>query len=126
MHDGSMKEIKEMPDSFGRSRDQAHPLESRITQALEQAPPVTAPEGFAARVMAGLPEHAAQSVPPLRRSYFGFAAVAASLVVLLAAMLWLAPRATGHALYWMGFEWILCAQFCVAAVWLGLRGSRLE
>jgi hypothetical protein len=113
-----------MKDLLDDSADQTKLLELRITQALEQAPPVTLPEGFAARFMSGLPEQS--SVSPLRRSNFGLAGVAASLVVLLVAMVWLAPRATGHAFYWMAFEWILCAQFCGAAVWLGMLRSRME
>lgn len=97
-------------------------LDGRIIGALEHAPPVRVPEGFAAQVAARLPER----TPVVRRFHYGYAAVAASLVLLLGAMLWLAPRAASHSLYWIGFEWLLCAQFCGAAVWLGLLRGRME
>jgi hypothetical protein len=100
-------------------------LELRITEALERPARVEVPEGFAARVAQRLPKRTARVMPEIRASQFGFAAMMVSLVVLLAAMVLLAPRATSHAIYWTALEWTFCAQFCALAVWVGIgrRGT---
>jgi hypothetical protein len=119
MHGDPMKD-------FDMREDETLRLEARITAALEQAPRVVAPEDFAARVAARVPVRSTLSAPALQGARFGWAAAVVSLVVLLAAMLWLAPRATPHAVYWIALEWLMCAQFCAVAIWVGGWRSRAE
>ena len=114
-------------DDQAKSIDpQSEELDARIVAALERVPQVHIPEGFAARVASQVPAAVAL---PIARPYamrFGKAAVTLCMVVCAGAMLMLAPRATGHAIYWISLEWMLCAQFCVLAAWLGmwLAGDR--
>jgi hypothetical protein len=95
-------------------------LDARIVAALERAPQVRIPEGFAARIASQVPS--AVGLPDARpfAIRYGRAAVALCMVLCAAAMVLLAPRATGHAIFWMSLEWMLCAQFCLLAAWWGM------
>jgi hypothetical protein len=101
-------------------------LGARIVAALERAPEIRIPEGFAARVAAQVPAVAAIPDAQPYAIRYGRAAVVMCMVLSAAAMVMLAPRATGHAIFWMSLEWGLCAQFCVlAACWgMWLAGDR--
>jgi hypothetical protein len=94
-------------------------LESRIIQALENAPRPAIPAGFAARVARQLPPRAAVVLTPGR---YGYRAAVACLVLLFALMLAFAHRATGESLYWLSIESVFCAQFALLAIWLVVRG----
>lgn len=94
-------------------------LDARIVAALERAPQIQIPGGFAARVASQVPAAIALPDAPPFAIRYGKAAVVLSMVLCAAAMVLLAPRATGHAIFWMSLEWMLCAQFCVLAAWWG-------
>ncbi len=95
-------------------------LELWVTQALERMPEMTIPADFAARVAGRLPKRRARTMPALRTTRFGQIAAAMCLMVLLAAILVLAPRATLHEPLWVVLEWTLCGQFVLLAMWLGV------
>jgi hypothetical protein len=102
-------------------------IDARIVAALERAPEVRIPEGFAASVAARVPAAQESLSPHTYAIRYGKAAMVACMVLCAAAMLLLAPRATGHAIFWMSLEWVLCAEFCVLAASLGmwLAGDRV-
>jgi hypothetical protein len=93
-------------------------LDAKILRALETAPEVSIPAGFAARVARQLPPRAV--VTQLPRRYGRNAAVAcmAGLLVLIFA---LAHRAAGTSPLWVSVELIYCVQFVLLAVWVGMR-----
>ena len=95
-------------------------LDARIVAALERAPRIQIPEGFAARVASKVPAAVALPDAPPYAMRYRKAAVVLSMVLCAAAMVLLAPRATGHSIFWMSLEWGLCAQFCVLAAWWGM------
>jgi len=102
----------------------------RVQQVLERVPEVDVAGDFAARVAAR-----AMTEVPARRTLaarlpgetrFGTAAVWIGLVVLLAVMVVLAPKATGGGGFWVAMEWMLCAQFVGLAVWASAGTWRRE
>jgi hypothetical protein len=119
-----MQPLEDLANSLDREMQQ---LDARIVAALEHPPEVQIPRGFAARVAAQVsPAQEPWSAQTCAIRY-GKAAVVACMVLCAVAMLMLAPRATGHAIFWMSLEWVLCAQFCALAAWWGmwLAGDRL-
>jgi hypothetical protein len=96
-------------------------LERKIVMALEKAPHLVIPEGFAARVASALPAQPALLVTPAR---YGVRAGLACLVALMVLMLAAAPRAMGSSVLWLSIESIFCAQFALLAVWLVARSYR--
>ena len=118
--------LNPQPTPESSSSDEMRALDGRITAALERAPHPSIPADFAARVAARLPVVGARATTYLPSSRVGIAASIAGLLLLLAGMLLLAPRTTGHDVYWMGLEWTLAAQFCVLAVWLTLCHREVE
>lgn len=94
-------------------------LERKILLALESAPRIEIPAGFAARIARQLPARPAVVLTPRR---YGQRAAVACLAVLLVLILALAHRAAGDSLYWFSIELIFCVQFALLAVWLVARG----
>jgi len=96
-------------------------LERKILLALETAPRVDVPEGFAARIARQLPPQPAVVLTPAR---YGLRAAVACVAVLIALMLVSAPLAMGNSTLWLSLESIFCAQFGLLAVWLVARRYR--
>ena len=110
----------------GEPRDEAAELlEQRITEALEQGPEVRIPAGFAQRVMAQVPERGAWRAG-VRVPRAGWTAAVACLVGMLVALVVLAPRASGNAVFPVAMVWVVCVQFCVVAAWVAVRGTAGE
>jgi len=97
-------------------------LETKITLALETAPEICIPSGFAARIASQLPPLASATVTPPR---YGRNVAVVCMAMLLALILIFAHRATGTSLLWSSIEWIFCVQFALVAVWLAVRRARL-
>lgn len=93
-------------------------LDRRIIRALESAPLVDVPAGFAGRVVRQLPPRPELIMTPVR---YGQRAAIACLVFLVILILNFAHRATGTSLYWFSIESILCSQFALLTVWLVVR-----
>jgi len=95
--------------------------EDRITHALEQAPEVAVPAGFAARVMATVPEQKVARVPAhgffVRRTHYGRNAMLAGAAVLLCCLL---VAGHGGGVAWQLAEWTALAQLGGIALWCGL------
>jgi hypothetical protein len=96
-------------------------LERKIVVALENAPLVDVPAGFAARVAGSLPAQPTLRLTPAR---YGVRAALVCLVTLMLLMLVAAPRAMGSSALWLSIESIFCAQFALLAVWLVTRSYR--
>ena len=98
--------------------EQAESFEHRITAALERRADPAVPAGFAARVASTLPatRHARASL------HLGRTAAVIASVLMLAAMLWLAPhsapRFTDIA---FDAELLLMAELATVAAWLVLN-----
>ena len=103
--------------STATETDQLARLDQRLIHALEIAPEPRVPDDFAARVASLLPVRRSVSVTP---THYGHYAMAASMVILLAALLLLAPHA-GRSIFGLTLQWLLCAQFIGLAVWLSAR-----
>ncbi len=95
-------------------------LERRIDESLAQAPVLTIPADFAARVAALVP---AQQEVAIARPTFGRNTVLVCAAVLLIALLIVAPHATGKSVFATGIEWILCAQLSLLGLWFALSRS---
>jgi len=93
-------------------------LDQRLIHALEAAPEVHAPADFAARVVSRLPARRSVSVT---RTHYGYYAMLAGMVILLATLLLLAPQTADRSLFELTLQWLLCAQFIGLAVWLSAR-----
>jgi hypothetical protein len=99
--------------------------EDRITRVLEEAPAVTVPADFAARVMAQLPERKVGRVPEwsglfIRRTHYGRNAMLAGAAV-LCCLLVVAAIASNHGgVAWQATEWVVLAQLAGIALWCGL------
>ena len=107
-------------------RDLQREEDDRITRALEQAPAVTVPVEFAARVMAQLPERKVARAYDwsglfVRRTHYGRNAMLAAAAVLccLLVVAGLASRGSSDAV-WRITEWIVLAQLAGIALWWGL------
>jgi hypothetical protein len=97
--------------------------EDRITRALEQAPALTVPADFAARVMAQVPERKVVRVPAdgffVRRTHYGRNAMLVGAMVLCCLLV---AGAAGHGggIAWQLAEWTALAQLAGIALWYGL------
>jgi len=99
--------------------------EGRITRALEQAPAVTVPAEFAARVMARLPERKVLRVPAkqglfVRRTHYGRNALLAGAALLLCCLLVAGALGHGGGIAWQLAEWTALVQLGGIALWCGL------
>jgi hypothetical protein len=99
--------------------------EDRITHALEQAPAVTVPADFAARVMTQLPERKAARVPDwrglfVRRTHYGRNAMLAGAALLCCLLLVAGAASHGDPIAWRLAEWTALAQLAGIALWCGL------
>jgi hypothetical protein len=100
----------------------AEHLDQRIIRALEAVPEPQIPADFAARVARQLPTRRPVSLTP---THYGHNAMLVSMVATLAALIALAPHATGHATFDL-LEWLLFAQFILLAVWFSVRRHSLR
>jgi hypothetical protein len=98
--------------------DRLAKLDQRLIHALEIAPQPQVPSDFAARVASQLPARRPVSVTP---THYGHYAMLGSMVLLLVALLFLAPQPTNGSAFGLTFQWILCAQFIGLAVWMSAR-----
>jgi len=96
-------------------------LEAKITLALETAPAISVPSGFAARIAGQLPPLTIATVTPRR---YGRSVAMVCMCLLLALILIVAHRATGTSLLWSSIEWIFCIQFALVSVWLAVRRAQ--
>jgi hypothetical protein len=96
--------------------------DDRITRALEQAPAVTVPADFAARVMAQLPERKVARVPAgfqVHRTHYGRNAMLAGAALLCCLLLVGGIASKGGAAWWLA-EWTALAQLAGITLWCGL------
>jgi hypothetical protein len=96
--------------------------EDRMTRALEQAPAVTVPADFAARVMAQLPERKVARVPAgfeARRTHYGRNAMLIGAALLCCLLLVGAITSKGGVAWWLA-EWTALAQLGGITLWCGL------
>jgi hypothetical protein len=105
-------------------RDLQRAGEDRITQVLEQAPAVTVPVDFAARVMQRLPEPKVVRVPArrglfVRRTHYGRNAMLAG-AALLCCLLLAAAMGHGSGTARQLMEWAALTQLGGIALWCGL------
>jgi hypothetical protein len=100
------------------SVSEAAELDRRIVLALETAPRLAIPAGFAARVMAQLPTRRTVAVTPAR---YGYRMGAACLFLVLALMVAFAHQ--GTSVFGASLEWTLFLQFAVVAIWLVARSA---
>ena len=106
-------------------RDLQRVEEDRITHVLEEAPAVTVPADFAARVMQRLPEPKVVRVPArrglfVRRTHYGRNAMLAGAAV-LCCLLVVAAIASNHGgVAWQATEWVALTQLAGIALWCGL------
>jgi hypothetical protein len=106
MHDEPLR-----PDNSSQSA--VEDLDQRIVRALETAPEVQVPSGFAARVASQLPARRPVSLTP---THYGRNAMLAGIAATLAALVFLALHSTGPATFGL-LESLLFAQFIALAVW---------
>ncbi len=96
-----------------------------IIEALETAPHVNVPDDFAARVMARLPQQSTRRLrmPALpARSHYGRTAAVTCMVILVVAMVVLAPHTMqSRTLGYM--QALLFAQLAALLLWIGLNRS---
>ena len=120
---------------FDPQTDQHH--DRRLTSALEAAPDLVIPEGFAARVLSGLPaQHPSRlqsrlitfrrpsmaNLPALPTPTVGRHASYAAAVILISAMLLTAAHPEGPTHFGATIlEWSLTAEFILLTLWLTLR-----
>jgi hypothetical protein len=105
-------------------RDLQRAEEDRITHVLEQAPAVTVPTDFAARVMQQLPEPKVVRVRArrgwfVRRTHYGRNAMLAG-AVLLCCLLLAAAMGHGGGTARQLMEWTALTQLGGIALWCGL------
>ena len=97
-------------------------LDQRIVCVLETVPKPRIRDDFAARVASQLPAERPVSLTP---THYGHNAMLISMVATFAALIALAPHATGHATFEL-LESLLFAQFIVLAVWFSVRHHSLR
>ena len=106
------------------SRDEAM---ERLVRVLETAPAVVVSEDFAARVMARVPREP-QRRYVLRRSLqpsrIGQSLAFGALLVLVIAMLLLAPRTASSGM-WQSLQGLLFLQLLALLLWMGVSYRRL-
>ncbi len=96
-------------------------LDLRLTQALETAPEVAIPVGFAARMAAMAPAAPADVAARFESPRFALWAVRAALGLLVVTMLFFATRAMGRSVVPLTVEIALAAEFALLTVWISLR-----
>lgn len=101
-------------------------LDAAVVAALETKPEVRVPEGFAAKVVAGLPETSGATRRRERRSYeaqWGLWTAAALVAVGLFAAAVTVPAAL-HTQTGMIFEGLVAAEIAGIALWLSIGRVR--
>jgi hypothetical protein len=90
-------------------------LDAKIAHALETAPAVEIPAGFAARIAAQVPPLETVALTP---RHYGRNAAIVSVGVLLALIAVFAHRSMGSSLLWTSIEGVFCLQLALVAFWL--------
>jgi len=90
-------------------------FDAMLTAALERRPEIAVPEGFAARVAAGLPARAAAR--PARETHYGRAAMYGCMLLLTVVMAWI-PLTHTAAVLAMGSGASLVEMGCTAMAML--------
>jgi hypothetical protein len=98
-------------------------LEAKIARALETAPEMEIPAGFAAKVAAQMPPLETVALTP---RHYGRNAAFACMAVLLALIVVFAQRSIGNSLVWSSIEWIFCVQLALVAFWLTARNGQAD
>jgi hypothetical protein len=95
--------------------------EARITRALEDAPSVTVPADFAARVMARVPQRKPARYDLLlrQRTHYGRNLMLGGAVLLCALLITVAIGGQSTAT-WRLAEWIILVQLAGIALWYGM------
>jgi hypothetical protein len=101
----------------------ADSMDERLTRVLERKPEVAAPGGFAARVAGQVPVRKTVAMPTLR---YGLLAARIGMGVLLLALVVVAMRSTGHTMFGVVLEWILCAELIGLAAYLSGAWKPME
>jgi hypothetical protein len=95
--------------------------EDRMTRALEDAPHVTVPADFAARVMARVPQRKATryGLPLRQRTHYGRNLMVGGAVLLCALLVAVAVGGQTTAAVRVA-EWTIFAQLAGIALWYGM------
>lgn len=116
-----------------QDHNQDQRFDQRLTAALEAAPAIPVPEGFAARILAQLPtQHPAKlalrrrlslpEFPALPSPTVGWRVSYAAALIVLTAMLLTASHPEGRThLGATILEWSLTVEFILLTLWLTLR-----
>ena len=89
-------------------------FERRLEQALATAPPLKIPADFAARVASRVPASTPVALP---RTAYARNSIILSALVLLIALLVVAPKAVHGLSFATGLEWLLCGQLSLLAIY---------
>ncbi|WP_263381018.1 hypothetical protein [Granulicella paludicola] len=104
--------------------DQNVELDARVERALEQAPVVRIPEGFAAKVAAAAAAQPVVRVRVRRRISLGHAMTLGAMVVVLVALFVVAPMAGTKVQSWpFALEMVLLAQLAGLGFGVMRKGS---
>ncbi len=115
-----MQDLGFNPDSNPHSVANDKAFERRLDQALATAPQPSIPQDFAARVAALVP--ASKPLPPPKFAYARNSMILSGFA-LFVALLILAPQATAGSIDAIVFEWILCAELSLLALYVALPGN---
>ena len=107
--------------NISSSAEESKALDARITHALERVPTVSIPADFAAMVARDLP---VLNVPEVKATHYGRNASVLCFVVLIIALLLLAPTAGRGSVAMICLQWILCFQFALLAAWIVSKSMR--
>ena len=120
MHDESMTDEN-------RQRAATEAIDTRVVNALEMRPAVDVPLDFASRVAARVPvkQVALRPAGGYRVARYGRRAILMSMVLLVVAMVAVAPRVMVNSALWVGLEWIMCSEFLLLALWFVMRREEL-
>jgi hypothetical protein len=116
-----MRYFGSMDAAQTQAEDTPENFEARLTRALEQAPQPAVPAEFATRVAAALPA----TRPRTRRVSVATTVAVLAAVVMLAGLLWLAPRSAPQFNNWaFDGELLLVTYLMALAFWFGLAKTR--
>jgi hypothetical protein len=103
------------------SAQEVKALDARIFRALERVPAASIPENFAAMVASNLP---ARSFPEVKATHYGRNAAVLCFLLLLIALLLLAPATAKGSTMMICVQWMLCFQFALIAAWIASKSVR--
>lgn len=91
-------------------------MDRRVVDALERVPCVHIPADFATRVAGQVPERRAVAVTGFR---YGLMAARICVAVLLIAIVVVSMRSSGHTVFGITLEWILCGELVGLSMFMG-------